>query len=52
MDFDFSPDELAFEREVETFLAAVASPDVMDPNPEQRRRQPERALEQPRKPQR
>ncbi len=35
MDFDFSPDELAFEREVEAFLAANASPDVMDANPEQ-----------------
>jgi alkylation response protein AidB-like acyl-CoA dehydrogenase len=35
MDFDFSPEELAFEREVEAFLAANASPDVMDANPEQ-----------------
>src|SRR5262245_24640602 len=35
MDFDFSPDELAFQRDVEAFLAANASPDVMDANPEQ-----------------
>jgi hypothetical protein len=35
MDFDFSPEELAFQREVEAFLAANASPDVMDANPEQ-----------------
>jgi len=35
MNFDFSPDEVAFQREVEAFLAANASPDVMDANPEQ-----------------
>jgi 3-oxocholest-4-en-26-oyl-CoA dehydrogenase alpha subunit len=35
MDFDFSPEESAFQREVEAFLAANASPDVMDANPEQ-----------------
>ena len=35
MDFDFSSEELAFQREVEAFLAANASPDVMDANPEQ-----------------
>ena len=35
MNFDFSAEELAFQREVETFLAANASPDVMDANPEQ-----------------
>jgi alkylation response protein AidB-like acyl-CoA dehydrogenase len=35
MDFEFSPEELAFEREVEEFLAARESPEVMDPNPEQ-----------------
>ena len=35
MNFDFSPEELAFQREVEAFLAANASPDVMDANPEQ-----------------
>jgi 3-oxocholest-4-en-26-oyl-CoA dehydrogenase alpha subunit len=35
MNFDFSPDELAFQREVEAFLAANASPEVMDANPEQ-----------------
>jgi 3-oxocholest-4-en-26-oyl-CoA dehydrogenase alpha subunit len=35
VDFDFSAEELAFQREVETFLAANASPDVMDANPEQ-----------------
>ena len=35
MDFDLSPDELAFQREVEAFLAANASPEVMDANPEQ-----------------
>ncbi len=35
MDFDFSPEELRFQQEVEAFLAANASPEVMDPNPEQ-----------------
>ena len=35
MNFDLSPEELAFQREVEAFLAANASPDVMDANPEQ-----------------
>jgi hypothetical protein len=35
MEFDFSPEERAFQQEVEAFLAAHASPDVMDPNPEQ-----------------
>jgi alkylation response protein AidB-like acyl-CoA dehydrogenase len=35
MDFDLSPEELAFQREVEAFLAANASSDVMDANPEQ-----------------
>jgi len=35
MNFDFSPDELTFAREVEAFLAANASPEVMDANPEQ-----------------
>lgn len=35
MEFDFSPEEKAFQEEVEAFLAAHASPDVMDPNPEQ-----------------
>jgi hypothetical protein len=35
MNFDLSPDELAFQREVEAFLAANASSEVMDANPEQ-----------------
>jgi 3-oxocholest-4-en-26-oyl-CoA dehydrogenase alpha subunit len=35
MNFDLSADEIAFQREVEAFLAANASPDVMDANPEQ-----------------
>ncbi len=35
MDFDLSPEEFAFQREVEAFLAANASSDVMDANPEQ-----------------
>ena len=35
MDFDFSPEERAFEKEVEAFLAENASPDVMDAHPEQ-----------------
>lgn len=35
MDFEFSPEERAFEAEVEAFLAAEHSPDVMDAHPEQ-----------------
>ena len=35
MDFDLEPEELAFQKEVEAFLAANESPDVMDANPEQ-----------------
>ena len=35
MDFDLSPDERAFEAEVEAVLEAEHAPDVMDPNPEQ-----------------
>jgi len=35
MNFDLSPEQLAFQREVEEFLAANASPEVMDANPEQ-----------------
>ncbi len=35
MNFDLSLEELAFQREVEAFLAANASPEVMDANPEQ-----------------
>ena len=35
MDFDFLPEERRFETEVEKFLEENASPDVMDPNPEQ-----------------
>ena len=35
MNFDFAPEEVAFREEVERFLAENASPDVMDPNPEQ-----------------
>ncbi len=35
MDFDFSPEEEAFRREVEAFLTEHASPEAMDPNPEQ-----------------
>ena len=35
MDFDLAPEEEAFRREVERFLAEHASPDVMDANPEQ-----------------
>jgi alkylation response protein AidB-like acyl-CoA dehydrogenase len=35
MNFDFAPEEEAFREEVEAFLAEHASPDVMDPNPEQ-----------------
>lgn len=35
MDFEFSPAERAFEAEVEAFLEAERSPDVMDAHPEQ-----------------
>jgi len=35
VDFDFSPEEQAFEREVEAFVKAHYSPDVMDAQPEQ-----------------
>jgi hypothetical protein len=35
VDFELTPDERAFEAEVEAFLRANASPEVMDPNPEQ-----------------
>ena len=35
MDFEFSPEERAFEAEVEAFLEAERSPDVMDAQPEQ-----------------
>jgi len=35
VNFEFSAEEEAFRREVERFLAEHASPDVMDPNPEQ-----------------
>jgi alkylation response protein AidB-like acyl-CoA dehydrogenase len=35
MNFDLSPEEQAFQRDVEAFLAENASPDVMDANPEQ-----------------
>ena len=35
MDFELSPEEKAFEAEVEAFLRENVSPDVMDPNPEQ-----------------
>ncbi|NNL66531.1 MAG: acyl-CoA dehydrogenase [Myxococcales bacterium] len=35
MNFDFAPEEVAFREEVERFLAENASPEVMDPNPEQ-----------------
>jgi alkylation response protein AidB-like acyl-CoA dehydrogenase len=35
LDFELTPEELAFEREVEAFLAAERSDDVMDRNPEQ-----------------
>ena len=34
-DYEFSEEELAFQRELEAFLAENASPDVMDENPEQ-----------------
>jgi len=35
VDFELSPEEEAFRQEVERFLAENASPEVMDPNPEQ-----------------
>lgn len=35
MDFEFSAEERAFEAEVEAFLEAERSPDVMDAHPEQ-----------------
>jgi hypothetical protein len=35
MDFDFTPEERAFEAEVEAFLREHHSPEVMDPHPEQ-----------------
>jgi hypothetical protein len=35
MNFEFSPEERAFEAEVEAFLEAERSPDVMDAHPEQ-----------------
>ena len=35
MNFDFTPEEQQFQAEVEAFLAANRSPDVMDENPEQ-----------------
>ena len=35
MDFEFAPEERAFEAEVERFLEAERSPDVMDAHPEQ-----------------
>jgi len=35
VDFELTPEEKAFEAEVEAFLRANASPEVMDPNPEQ-----------------
>lgn len=35
MDFELAPEERAFQREVEAFLEANDSPDVMDRNPEQ-----------------
>ena len=35
MEFDLSPEEKAFEAELEAFLRENASPEVMDPNPEQ-----------------
>ena len=35
MNFDLAPEEQEFEREVESFLEANASPEVMDPHPEQ-----------------
>jgi hypothetical protein len=35
VDFELTPEEQAFEAEVEAFLREHASPEVMDPNPEQ-----------------
>ena len=35
MDFELTPEEQAFEAEVEAFLDGNRSPEVMDPNPEQ-----------------
>jgi alkylation response protein AidB-like acyl-CoA dehydrogenase len=35
MDFELTPEEKAFEAELEAFLRDNASPEVMDPNPEQ-----------------
>ena len=35
MNFDLAPEEQAFEEEVERFLRENASPEVMDPHPEQ-----------------
>jgi alkylation response protein AidB-like acyl-CoA dehydrogenase len=35
MDFELSPEERAFVLEVEAFLAEHATPEVVDPNPEQ-----------------
>jgi alkylation response protein AidB-like acyl-CoA dehydrogenase len=35
MNFELTPEEQAFEAEVEAFLQENHSPDVMDPNPEQ-----------------
>ena len=35
MDFEFAPEECAFEAEVERFLEAERAPDVMDAHPEQ-----------------
>jgi hypothetical protein len=35
VDFELTPEEKAFEAEVEAFLSENASPEVMDPNPEQ-----------------
>ncbi len=35
MEFELAPEEKAFEVEVEAFLEENASPDVMDPHPEQ-----------------
>jgi alkylation response protein AidB-like acyl-CoA dehydrogenase len=35
VDFELTPEEKAFEAEVEAFLRENASPEVMDPNPEQ-----------------
>jgi hypothetical protein len=35
MDFEFSEEQRAFQRQVEEFLAARRSPEVMDANPEQ-----------------